>query len=199
MALKEQIEFGKAHQNITSDEDFSELNKEKFLRVDLACGQNKKEGFIGVDSVEGPGVDIVCDLETYPWPFKDNSVYEVNCSHYVEHLNDLVKFMNELYRVMMPLGIVQIQCPYYSSERAWQDPTHKRAITTKTFYYFDSKWVKAIKMDHYMGEVDFEVVSVIPLVNPEWQGRADEAIKWAMKHYINVVDDLSIVLRKRDR
>lgn len=198
MALEEKYEFGTAAQSITADDEFSEANKERFLRIDLACGQRKKEGFIGVDAVGGPGVDIVHNLDEYPWPFKDNSVYEVHCSHYVEHVKDLVKFMNELHRIMMPLGLAQIFCPYFSSDRAWQDPTHVRAITTKTFYYFDKVWVKSIGMDHYVGDANFEVLSVVPMVNQEWQGRSDEAIRWAMKHYINVVDDLSIMLRKRE-
>lgn len=195
--LKEKFEFGTAQQDITADEEFSKDHIKQFKRLDLACGKNKKEGFIGVDRELVDGVDIVYDLTQYPWPFEDNSIYEVNCSHYVEHVVDLIKFMDELYRIMEPLGIVTIACPYFTSERAWQDPTHVRAITMKTFYYFDREWVKNIKMDHYMGEANFEVVAVTPMVNQDWQGRADEAVRWAMKHYVNVIDDLSIVLRKR--
>jgi SAM-dependent methyltransferase len=167
------------------------------LRLDLACGQCKKEGFLGVDKEMLSGVDIVCDLDQYPWPFEDESVYEIYCSHYVEHVRDLVKFMDECYRILKPCSLMTIVCPYFSSERAWQDPTHVRGITMKTFHYFDREWVKSIRMDHYIGNADFEVISVVPLVNSEWQGRADEAVKWAMRHYINVIDDLVVTLRKR--
>jgi predicted SAM-dependent methyltransferase len=195
--IKYQTELGTAAQDITNDEDFTREHVKDFLRLDLACGQRKKEGFLGVDREKIEGVDIVHDLTQYPWPFEDNSVYEIHCSHYVEHVVDLVSFMNECYRILKPLGVMTIYCPYYSSERAWQDPTHVRAITMNTFRYFDRQWAKDIVMDHYMGECDFEVVSVVPLINNEWKGRADEAIQWAMKHYINVVDDLQVVLRKR--
>jgi len=37
---------------------------------------------------------------------------------------------------------VTFVCPYYSSIRAWQDPTHKRAISEATFLYFDKDWKK---------------------------------------------------------
>ena len=61
-----------------------ELNKS---RLDLACGDNKvSEDFCGVDVVDIPGVDIVHDLTVYPWPFEDNSVEEIYCSHYIEHI-----------------------------------------------------------------------------------------------------------------
>lgn len=195
--LDTKIEFGEASQDITKDEDFTRNHIKDFLRIDLACGQQKKEGFIGVDKVAKDGVDIVCDLEEYPWPFEDNSVYEIYCSHYVEHVRDLMRFMNECYRILKPLSVMTIVCPYWANVRAWQDPTHVRCINEKTFYYFDKKWLELIKMDHYVMNCDFEVVAVTSLVSDEWRGKSDEAIRWAMKHYINVVDDLRIVLRKR--
>jgi hypothetical protein len=62
------------------------------VKLDIACGQAKKEGFIGVDIARLPGVDIVHDLEQFPWPFDDNSIEEARCSHYVEHTKDLLNF-----------------------------------------------------------------------------------------------------------
>jgi len=56
------------------------------MKVDLACGDNKHEGFIGIDIVDIPEVDIVHDLSVYPWPLEDNSVDEVVCNHYIEHI-----------------------------------------------------------------------------------------------------------------
>ena len=58
-------------------------------KLDLACGGAKKEGFTGVDIADIEGVDIVHDLNIYPWPFEDGSVEEINCSHYVEHIPHL--------------------------------------------------------------------------------------------------------------
>lgn len=58
--------------------------EEKIIKLDLACGQNKREGFTGVDIAGNP--DIIHDLNVYPYPFDDNSVDEIYCSHYVEHI-----------------------------------------------------------------------------------------------------------------
>ena len=38
----------------------------KGIKLDIACGANKREGFIGVDIAPGHGVDHVCDLEQFP-------------------------------------------------------------------------------------------------------------------------------------
>jgi predicted SAM-dependent methyltransferase len=56
------------------------------VKIDLACGDNKQEGHIGVDYRKTDSVDLVMDLEVYPWTFNDETVDEIFCSHYVEHL-----------------------------------------------------------------------------------------------------------------
>ncbi len=64
-----------------------EESKTIIKKLDLACGDRKQEGFIGVDRCSIQGVDIVHDLETYPWPFENESIDEIFCSHYIEHLS----------------------------------------------------------------------------------------------------------------
>lgn len=203
MALEEKIEFGTAGQLITADESFTV--PQGLLRYDLACGQTPKDGFKGVDRVPVAGIDIVHDLLEFPWPFKDSSVYEFNCEHFVEHIpltlpngdNGLIRFMEEVYRCLMPRGMIRIVAPHYMSCEAWQDPTHCRVITDRTFLYFDRTVMVASKLDHYTGDCDFEQLSRTFTLGPEWEGKADEARNWAMRHYWNVVKEIQFVLRKR--
>lgn len=61
------------------------------MKLDIACGQRKQEGFMGIDICDIPGVDIVWDLETFPWPIWNNEVTDFVCSHYVEHTKDLMR------------------------------------------------------------------------------------------------------------
>jgi len=55
-------------------------------KLDLACGQSKMPGYIGIDKVKVEGVDYEMDLTSYPWPIESGSVDEVYCSHYIEHI-----------------------------------------------------------------------------------------------------------------
>lgn len=55
-------------------------------RLDLACGNNKRENFKGVDLVKTESTDYVVDLQQFPWPIESESVEEINCSHYIEHI-----------------------------------------------------------------------------------------------------------------
>jgi SAM-dependent methyltransferase len=57
------------------------------VRYDLGCGANKIPGFIGVDMRPIVNVDIVCDLEKFPWPLPSESASVVSCSHVLEHIN----------------------------------------------------------------------------------------------------------------
>lgn len=166
----------------------------KGFRLDIACGNRKKPGFIGVDICST--ADIVCDLEQFPWIFEDSSVDEIYCSHYIEHARDLIAFFNELYRIMKPGATAEIIAPYYSSIKAWQDPTHVRAISENTFLYYKREWRLLNKLGHYPIVADFDFDCRF-LLQPGWEEKDDTERKFAMKHYINVISDIRAVLTKR--
>ena len=166
------------------------------LKLDIGCGHNKQAGFYGIDLRKLPEVDQVVDLEAFPWPFDDKSVDEIFCSHYIEHTTDLIKFMDELYRIMKTGAKATIVAPYYSSVRAWQDPTHKRAISEFTFMYFNKQWRDANKLEHYGIKSDFDFTYGY-MVDPAWQNRSEEARNFAIRFYINAVSDIQVVITKR--
>lgn len=176
------------------------------LKLDLACGANKREGFIGVDRVKIDGiVDIVHDLTKYPWPFDNVSVEEVHCSHYVEHIplaefdgKDLFCcFIDELYRILIPTGKATIIAPWWNSVRSWQDPTHRRPISDATFLYFNKGWRVANKLEHYPIVSDFDFAPAYILDGVIVQ-RSEETRTFWMKHYANVINDIQVVLTKRE-
>ena len=180
-----------------------ETPSKDLVRVNLACGQTKEDGWIGVDLVACPGVDVVHDLNAFPWPFDDCSVDEAFVSHYVEHIpleargggDGLIAFMNELYRVLKPGAKCTIVAPYYTSIRCWQDPTHRRAISEATFLYFNKQWLITNKLDHYPIRADFEFQFGY-LMRQDWAARSDEAKTFAIQHYSNAVNDLQVTLTK---
>jgi hypothetical protein len=186
------------------------------LKLSLACGDNKPEGFKGVDIAKTAAADYVLDLLKFPWkPFKDNSVDEIECTMFVEHIphgdsyNDpFYQFFDEVYRILKPAefdpanpniptkGFMNIITPYYSSMRAWQDPTHQRAISEASFLYLNKKWREDNKLDHYPISCDFDFTYGY-MLTPEWQNRSQESQTFAIAHYINVVSDIQVMLIKR--
>jgi ubiquinone/menaquinone biosynthesis C-methylase UbiE len=122
------------------------LDGKSALRLDIGCGTQKKPGYTGMDSIPFEGVDIVHDARITPWPFEDNSVDSVVCSHFLEHLTNAerIGFFNELGRVMKVGALATIITPHWTSERAYGDPTHQwPAVTMMAYCYLDSGWRKA--------------------------------------------------------
>ncbi|HDY67077.1 MAG TPA: methyltransferase domain-containing protein [Candidatus Scalindua sp.] len=87
------------------------LKHSKLMILDLGCGKAKREGAIGVDFVEMPGVDIVCDLNG-KFPFPDNRVDGICASHIFERLDDFLFTMNEIWRICKPNVWVKISVPH---------------------------------------------------------------------------------------
>ena len=165
-------------------------------RLNLACGQNKMEGFFGIDLVKTEVADAVMNLEWFPWDIESESAEEIICSHYVEHTTDLIRFMDEVYRILKPEGKITIIAPYYTSMRCWQDPTHRRAISEATFMYFNKEWRDVNKLDHYGVKSDFDFTFGYD-VDQALITRSQEYRDFAIKHYWNTVSDIHIVLTKR--
>jgi len=104
--------------------------------LDIGCGKNKVPGAIGVDCIALPGVDVVHDLNTFPYPFDTNSIDEIHINHVLEHVPDVMVTMEELYRVAKPGATIHIRVPHFTGVLAWRDPTHRRSFTASSFAYF---------------------------------------------------------------
>lgn len=94
------------------------------------------EGYFNVDSVPLDGVDLVYNLDRYPYPFEDNTFEEVNAHNVLEHLSDIIKPMEEIWRISKPKAKIIIEVPPFYSHCAADDPTHKVFFTYVTFDYF---------------------------------------------------------------
>jgi SAM-dependent methyltransferase len=177
------------------------------IKIDLACGQNKQPGHIGVD-IAGDA-DVKHDLfNVFPYPFKDNYADEIFCSHFIEHIpmeyvkvkgkskDKLFAFIDECYRILKPGGKLTLIFPHLKSNRAFQDPTHRRFIPADTAYYFNKQWREINKLDHYNVECDFDFM-VGEAINGNWMPKSAEAKQFGGQHYWNVVDDLHFILTKK--
>jgi len=107
------------------------------VKLNLGSSDAVLEGFINVDVVAAPGVEVV-DL-TKLWPWADSSVDYVRASHVIEHLPDKIFIMNELWRVLKPGSRVDIAVPTTDGPGAWQDPTHVSFWNRRSFLYFEER------------------------------------------------------------
>ena len=108
------------------------------MKLNLGCGQHKIEGYVNVD--QHGDADMVHNLETFPWPWSDNSIEEIMAAHVLEHLgadfNTFAKIIQENYRISTPNGLIKIVVPHPRHDYYLCDPTHVRPITADLFRLF---------------------------------------------------------------
>lgn len=149
------------------------------MYLNLGCGNRpiKQEGWVNVDKFSNVGADQVVDLFKMPYPWEDNSVDGILCSHFLEHLPhslvphnmdtfpwtderqiELLKldgffaFFEEVYRILKPDGWIEIESPFGWSTGSFQDPTHTRYLVLQSFGYLhkeekDSPFDYGLKCD----------------------------------------------------
>ena len=117
------------------------LSKRKISYVDIGCGANKQsKDWFGIDYRKLPGVDLVQDLESFPWKVPSESFNTAVANHVVEHIQPthgiFISWMNEVWRILKPEGEFLIGAPYATSAGMFRDPTHCNFVNEETWSYF---------------------------------------------------------------
>lgn len=83
--------------------------------LDLGCGKKKRAGSIGVDYSDRHNADIIHDLNIFPYPFESNSIDQIYLDNVLEHLEQPMRVMEEIYRITKAGGKVKVIVPYFRS------------------------------------------------------------------------------------
>lgn len=105
--------------------------------LDLGCGNRKRAGMVGVDINPNSAADVIHDLNLFPYPFDDSTFDEILADNTLEHLENVPRVMEEIYRIAKPGAIIKITVPYFRARWAFVDPTHRHFFTIDSFGYFD--------------------------------------------------------------
>lgn len=117
------------------------------MKLNLGCGEDKKEGFTNVDWNKDVNPDIVMDIskkENYN-RFKDSSVEMIVCSHILEHLSNPFEIIKECHRILKEGGLLYIAVPHFS--RGFTHSEHKCGFDVALPLYFNPSFTKS----GYMG------------------------------------------------
>lgn len=106
-------------------------------KLNLGCGTDIREGWINLDNFDSKTLDVIHNLETFPYPFEDNYFDEIIAVNVLEHIENPVRVIEELHRITSKNGKVTIRVPYYNSKDMGTDPTHKNFFSEHSLDYFD--------------------------------------------------------------
>ena len=115
------------------------------IRLNLGCGNKRREGFLGVDRFPCEAADVIGDLAGR-LPFADTSVDEVWADNVIEHIADLGALMAEVHRICRDGALVTFITPHFTSASSWRDPTHVHHLSYFSMHHFEKKGVA-----HYTG------------------------------------------------
>lgn len=118
------------------------------MKLNLACGAYPKKGYVNLDLVKQDGVDIVHDLDMFPWPFEDGSATTIEAWDIFEHVDKPLEFMAECHRVLKTGRFLHIHTGWVGNPESFTDPTHKRFPTQNTFDY----WVPGTFLHEHYGK-----------------------------------------------
>lgn len=106
----------------------------KMIKIDLRCGVNKPEGYVGIDF--GLHADVRADLRQ-GLPLASNSVTVLRAKDFLEHMPDTIFIMNECWRVLaggwQTLTLLRVEVPRFPHIDSVKDPTHVKFFTPETF------------------------------------------------------------------
>ena len=126
--------------------------------LDLGCGNTKRPGSVGVDFNSRTAADVIHDLNSFPYPFESSSFDEIYLDNSLEHLDDVILVMEEVYRICKPGGSVKVIVPYFRSLWAFGDPTHKQFFTVRSFEIFDINSEIAKRYDYTRARFKIEKI-----------------------------------------
>ena len=125
--------------------DLKEYIKE--INLHLGCGNKPLANFINIDFYNKKCADEILDLND-KLPYQDDTIDLIYSDNVFEHIFNLLRLIQECYRILKPGAALIIKVPYFKSKHAFVDPTHLNFFTIESMDYF-------VKNKHFNDEYKF--------------------------------------------
>ena len=130
-------------------------------RLNVGCGHDRRPGFVNLDLVPLPGVDVASDLGRSFLPFRDETFGLVLCRDVLEHV-EVVPALRELHRITAPGGAVVVSAVHFTSRNLYVDPTHVRGYSIRTIDFFtrggERRWLRDYYFDFAFSAVEYSAI-----------------------------------------
>ena len=104
-------------------------------KLNLGCGMDYRDGWFNIDFNKKIKTDLCWDIEKKRLPFKDSSIDYVYCSHFLEHIKDLFKVLDDIWRVCKNGAIIEILVPHYTGTSASKFSFHYNYFGIDSFMH----------------------------------------------------------------
>lgn len=165
-------------------------------KLNLGCGYVKLMDHWNVDVNPKCNPDQVVDLENTPYPWESDFFEKITAQNILEHLGEtprkFTSIVKELYRISKDQAEWVVMVPHHRSDLFYDDYTHIRTLTPKTFRMFDQtvNFEKLGKisdstfgLDH---GIDLEILDVTYNITNYWMQQVQEGMLGSKQLDINL-------------
>jgi SAM-dependent methyltransferase len=117
------------------------------VQLNLGAGSQPEPGWVNHDMLQLDGIDVVHDLDVFPWPWDDSSAERIRAFDVFEHVWHPLPFMREAWRVLKPGGLLDMHTVHWQSPNYHRDPDHKRGCDELSWDY----WVPGTELNARYG------------------------------------------------
>jgi len=170
------------------------------LKLDVGCGQNKKDGFLGIDIISAEEVDFVLDITKEKLPIEDNSVDEMFSNHFFEHIDSPKEALEELIRVSVHGAQFEVWTPYLKSNDAFL-LGHRHFYNEKIWRHicieYPHFWLKDV-------EATLRLDKLCYVLTPHISAKLEKLnipLSFALQHMFNIASEMGAfmtVLKGKD-
>ncbi len=128
-------------------------------KLNVGSGLRPLEGYINLDMMDFPEVNVVHNILDFPWPFNDNTFHEVYSSHVLQHItypspgkrDPVIMIFEEIHRILKPNGVFHFIAAHIDAREQWTSPLDYRAWAPNSFEGFclDPRIVKEERIQAY--------------------------------------------------
>ena len=144
----------------------------------MACGDERREGYLHVDAFASSNPDIVHAIEQTPWPFESDRFSEIVVNHLSRVGREIYQqksILGELFRVSAADATVVLNLPWIRHDSFWSDPTHVRPYCPETLQLLSSQYCGSLReqgvahtsLAELFG-INFELISIVQTYDPIW-------------------------------
>jgi ubiquinone/menaquinone biosynthesis C-methylase UbiE len=129
--------------------------------LELGCGNHKQiSNSIGIDMLDYEAVDIVGDVYSVLSQIPDKSISAVYSFHFFEHINDVTLLLEEISRILIDGGLLEVVVPHFSNPYFYSDYTHKIFYGLYSFSYLAIDNFFTRKTPTYQKDLKIEITNV---------------------------------------
>ena len=137
----------------------------------LGSGANTRKDYINLDIVRCEGVDVIHDFNEFPFPFKDNAFKEILIPDSIHCVDNLFRFMEEVWRISKPDATIKLYCVHFLSPIHCQDPYHRTRVGYNTFDVFTEEH------EEERG-VSYDTTAQFKIVKRKWVFSKNNKLRW---------------------